>query len=973
MNSPSSVLRAGIAVSLLFGPSISSSSAATVYAAISGTWESNIWRPGTTGSVVSGLRPSDGDDANLSTTTAARSLVVNTVVPSGTNDPKLLNVISKGTTATDVTLNIEPKGHLRYSRFMNCTSGPGAKFTINLGAGGRITCTGVLNEGGVLLAGGADSTGTVNQTGGTFEVSELPSAGLQITGGANASAEGTYTISGGLLRSGKMIRLGVGTSELNISDVAEVEVGSGGITNAENAISSTINLSGGSLVIDGALKSVLSTPMAFNWSGGRFAAKEVENILLLKNAGTGVLDICGEEAGTFVHKGQGTTTYEQGNQASMRIEISGTGAGQYDVFDGTQGTGSIVILEGAIDIYLIGNYVPASGAHFDIIKAHGIDASDVELRGPAAERFTHTVVDLGTHKVLRLTAVQGPTYSTKPWFKTLWNNDLTNIINQSADYNRRRGFSKEILEASIDETGNTGIDVHLLAMNVGWTPVWQSNVLPISTHMGWIQSIEGIDFSNDILKRLPNRFDRFLTEESEPGVPNDILKIFVDRCHLEGANNPLAFVSYRLNDYHHLSIGLNETDSPEQNENNVANSQFYYEHPELRVGPGAEPNTTERTEFVNSYQQDWSFPEVRQYKLRMIKELIEKYDIDGIELDFMRHWVFFNKDVPNAERMRIMRNFVREVRAALDRKPGRHRYLSVRICGYITDGSPPSNLLERSGVDLVGFANAGVEMFNLTHHYFTDLQLAVKAIRDTLPSNVAVYVESHYTNAYRTAGVAGQTVAHRRSTEADQYTAAHVAYSKGADGISTFNMHYHRNDASASTDNYELEYEPEFPMFANLKDKAFIAQQDQSYVIGLTQAGPKKSGRPLVGVPVIDIANPALASKNATIYMYPPTNGWANEGRIRVQGVSSLGTAEYELYINDVLITTTSTDFSEATFGGKEYDDQNHGNNNEYRAWTFTKDKLIPNAANKFTIKLTSGTSPQLFYLNIAIPSAPAP
>lgn len=939
----------------------SSVEAATIYAGANGDWDSDIWRPGQTGSIVTGLRPAAGDDANLSTTTSTRTISVSTAVPTGTST--VLNLIAKGTTATDVILNIQPKGHLQFSRFMNCTAGTSAKFTVNLGIGSRITCTGVPGEGGVLLASGANSVGEVNQTGGTFDISDQPPLGLQLTGGSSHTARGTYNISGGLLKSRNMIRLGSGTSTLNISDTAEVETGTGGIINTSGATASTINLSGGSLIINGPLTSAVSPQIDFNWTGGRFAAKKVENILYLQNTGTGgVFDICGEGTGTLVHTAQGTTTYEQGAASSIRIEISGTGAGQYDVYDATTGAGGGVIIAGSMEIYLLGNYVPAQNATFDVIKAHSINASGLSLRGAAADRFDYTIEDRGSHYALCLKAKVGPEFSTKPPFKILWNNDLTNIPNQAAPYNKFRGFNTQILEQSIDETGDAGIDVHLLATNVGWTPTWPSTVFSLAAHKLW-----GESFSPALPRGVPNRFERFILETNS--APNDIMATFVARCHDPAKNNPKAFVSYRLNDYHHLSIGLDENDSPAQNELNIANCQFYYEHPELRVGLGSEIDVTGHSDFVNSYLHDWSIPEARQYKLRLIKEVIANYDIDGIELDFMRHWVFFNKDVSNADRMAIMRNFVREVRAALDRKGGRHRYLSVRICGYITDaGTPTIKLLERSGVDLVGFANAGVEMFNLTHHYFTDLQLSVKAIRDALPPNVAVYAESHYTNAFRATLASGspENVNHRRMNAIDQYTAAHVAYEKGADGISFFNMHYHRNDAKASpTNNYVAAYEPDFTMFQHLRDKDEMADQDQHYVIGLTQSGPKKKGRPLVGVPVLNTL------KSASIYMYPPTNDWAAEGRVRIQGVGSLAGATFELYVNGTLVTTTTTDVSEATFGLKEYNVQNHGNDNEYKAWTFDTGLLNRDAANTFAVKLISGSSPQLFYLDVTIPTVP--
>ena len=59
-------------------------------------------------------------------------------------------------------------------------------------------------------------------------------------------------------------------------------------------------------------------------------------------------------------------------------------------------------------------------------------------------------------------------------------------------------------------------------------------------------------------------------------------------------------------------------------------SRFYWNnYHKYRLGPNA-----------NDWSQgvsNWAFPEVREHKLAFIREICEKYDIAGLELDFMYH------------------------------------------------------------------------------------------------------------------------------------------------------------------------------------------------------------------------------------------------------------------------------------------------------------------------------------------------
>jgi hypothetical protein len=57
----------------------------------------------------------------------------------------------------------------------------------------------------------------------------------------------------------------------------------------------------------------------------------------------------------------------------------------------------------------------------------------------------------------------------KPSFQLLYSNDLTNITSCVSPWHRRgEPFRPEMLEASVDEVADRGVDVHLLQPGLGW-------------------------------------------------------------------------------------------------------------------------------------------------------------------------------------------------------------------------------------------------------------------------------------------------------------------------------------------------------------------------------------------------------------------------------------------------------------------------------------------------------------------------
>ena len=118
-----------------------------------------------------------------------------------------------------------------------------------------------------------------------------------------------------------------------------------------------------------------------------------------------------------------------------------------------------------------------------------------------------------------------------------------------------------------------------------------------------------------------------------------------------------AFITYRVNDLHF-------TDTTETG--NTANlvSDFWRDHPEYWVN--------ENIGWHSAGAFDFAHKEVREYKLNVITEQLEKYGalIDGYGLDFMRFIVYFksNKGEKNAP---LMTELVKTVKAEVDKQSGK--------------------------------------------------------------------------------------------------------------------------------------------------------------------------------------------------------------------------------------------------------------------------------------------------------------
>lgn len=519
----------------------------------------------------------------------------------------------------------------------------------------------------------------------------------------------------------------------------------------------------------------------------------------------------------------------------------------------------------------------------------------------------------------------------KASWRTLYSNDTTNIANCPSAFKPKKGnFRNQDMAASVDETAGTGIDVHMLQPGLGWVPWWPSKVLPMADHVAWLESVG----------RKPNSYENFVLNGG------DMVKTFVDECRRKKV---IPFISLRVNDTHNVSRGMKYTSEAERRKA-MCEFKLYADHPEWLLGEGADDE--ERTR----YALDFSHKEIRDYKIALIHELCSQYDIEGLELDLMRHWRFFNlKKTKLAEREAIMTGFVRQVREVLDRtsRPGQHRWLCVRIPGYVSTYGA-------MGVNLNQLTNqAGVDMINVSGHYFVDLQMEIGRICKMVPKHVGVYAEMHFTSAAVAESKAeGNGKFYRRTTPQQFYTAAHLAYSRGAQGVSAFNFQYYRNTWNPA-DVPGTPSEPPFYVFKRLRDPEWLASQPQQYVIGNVWNAPKISGdrRPLH-----DPVQPGGKPLTMKIDMAPPSGGWKKGGSLRIQATKSLEDSVWTASFNGVELESDAdvSDPYENPF-------PDTGTPGDYRAFKLPV-ALLKDGANKIEIAMKKGGKPaRIFYVDVNV------
>jgi len=254
----------------------------------------------------------------------------------------------------------------------------------------------------------------------------------------------------------------------------------------------------------------------------------------------------------------------------------------------------------------------------------------------------------------------------------------------------------------------------------------------------------------------------------------------IERGHRDGLK---VFLGFRMNDCHDARAverdcaAMYGTDEPTRfpvlengrfAEQNIRGHicKLKLEHPELLIGEQSELTRACHIAF------DYAHQRVRDFRVALIREACEKYDLDGIELDFLRHPLYF-KPGEEAANMGLMTEFMGQVRDVLDRVSqdrGKRLPLAIRTL-------PPFEASARIGLDVRTWVTEG----------WIDVLIAGICDRIHLPMGDMVRTaHEHDCSVYASV----KTDAYRKyGCDPDVFPAiAANHYRAGVDGIYLFNM-----------------------------------------------------------------------------------------------------------------------------------------------------------------------------------------
>ncbi len=272
----------------------------------------------------------------------------------------------------------------------------------------------------------------------------------------------------------------------------------------------------------------------------------------------------------------------------------------------------------------------------------------------------------------------------------------------------------------------------------------------------------------------PSEKQRFQNLKAFFDAGNDPYAIMLAEAKRRGRE---ALLTFRMNDDHG---------------NDFLRTQFLVDHPHWTLGT---------QQYKGKGAMDFGQEEVREYTFRLIQEAVQRYDSDGIELDFNRFPAFF-KDGTTEERVTKMNDLVKRVRTMLDtvgKERGRHLILAVRVPSNYGRTPPTPKSSRQIGCDIPAWAQAGwIDFVTVSEFLFEKGDLPLAEWKQAIPT-IPVY-----------GGIECKKPGAPKNLAADEYRqAASNLIKAGSDGIYLFNFFTSREEG-------ENAYEPPFQVLQDL-------------------------------------------------------------------------------------------------------------------------------------------------------------
>ena len=203
----------------------------------------------------------------------------------------------------------------------------------------------------------------------------------------------------------------------------------------------------------------------------------------------------------------------------------------------------------------------------------------------------------------------------------------------------------------------TAVDTVFFSFGSGNVAEYQSNVLEWPGEADHFQFPQSTTWHGGIAV-APQ--DQYWNPKSLAEAGHNPPAVIVAECHKRGLD---AFVSLRMNDIHD---GQHPRDT--------------WPNPELPTFKRQNPDwLVEDLEWWSAL--NYSLPQVRELKLKVIEEFFDRWDFDGIELDWLRHTLYFSRGTER-EKGKYLTAFMRSVRRSLNERAarrGRPIEVAVRI------------------------------------------------------------------------------------------------------------------------------------------------------------------------------------------------------------------------------------------------------------------------------------------------------
>ncbi len=196
----------------------------------------------------------------------------------------------------------------------------------------------------------------------------------------------------------------------------------------------------------------------------------------------------------------------------------------------------------------------------------------------------------------------------------------------------------------------------------------------------------------------------------------DLIKATLTRARKNGME---TFITYRMNDLH---FNDTTTGCP------IEYTDFWINHPEYWLN-----DTTQGYNSGGAF--DYSIREVRDRKLAIITEQLERYEmIDGYDLDFMRFIVYFKTGTGEANAP-LMTDLVSQIRAKVDElsaQRGKKILLSARVAPTVEQ-----NLMK--GLDIREWLRLGLlDFISIGVHWRGDPAMPVAKFREDLGDDLKI-------------------------------------------------------------------------------------------------------------------------------------------------------------------------------------------------------------------------------------------